>query len=81
MKDQPQTSEYIAIKICGEVDIHLPSAGPGDWITLCGLDGHDEHYVARQKIVRVPPGARVNCPQCKVIWETAMEFTGEDFEK
>lgn len=70
---------YVAIKARGVLEIHLPGVGnAGDFDTLCGMNV-DENARVDHHPGKVPPGARVNCRECKAIWELAQEFVIGDF--
>jgi len=71
-------NQYVAVNVYGELSVHLPDP-TGNWYTLCGLDGADDHASVQQRVADVPSGAKVNCRQCKAIWDVAQQYKGSDF--
>lgn len=70
-------SKFVAISCQGVVQVHLPHS-TGNYDTLCGMDADDpaiEHFPAE-----VPKGAKVDCPDCKGLWEVAKRFRATDFK-
>lgn len=53
---------------CGNsVEVHIVGV-ISDYLTLCGLDGHDDsHYVDQENLGST--SEKVNCPQCIIIWK------------
>ncbi|MDR9836981.1 MULTISPECIES: hypothetical protein [Herbaspirillum] len=63
------------------VEWHAPSAGEGDYSTLCGMESDDPSIGL---FGRVPgkPGQKITCAQCKAIWRgvVAQRLRESDFE-
>ncbi len=76
----PSNSRFIAVEIDGAVTVHLPGIG-GDYATLCGLDGTDEHPAVGQRLVDVPAGARCNCRRCIAIYDLARQYGAADIDR
>ena len=72
-------SKYVAIKIEGEVTVHLPHWN-GNGATMCGLDGDDPHRAVQQAWVDVPKGAKVNCLLCWSMLQKCRQFSVRDFD-
>jgi hypothetical protein len=70
---------YIAISESGKITIHLPDVS-GNYATLCGMDGNDNHRQVQQTTVPVPRGAKVNCRNCFAIWELSRRYSRIEFE-
>lgn len=71
-------SNYVAVAVEGTVNIHLPDWS-GNYATLCGLDGADEHKAVDQKPAAVPQGARIDCVECWHIFWLVTQFRKSDF--
>lgn len=63
----------------GISEVHM-GGGAGDYITACGLDGADNDPSVQQEIVPTSRGAKINCQQCRQIWETARRYRAWEFE-
>lgn len=73
-------SKYVAVEQDGVVQVHASGNDlPGDWATLCGMDGDDSRV--GQKPAALIIGARINCPQCRGIVMAAKKFRPSDFER
>lgn len=72
-------SRFVAIECNGELAIHIPDA-IGTYATLCGLDGDDDDEIVQQKTIDLPPRAKINCNECKRIFDMAKQYTKRDFE-
>lgn len=72
--------DYVAIKVYGEVKIHLPHTD-GNYATLCGEDGDDPNPSVSSCEVEVPKGVKVNCWACIRIWAVCRRFNEKDFDK
>lgn len=59
----------IGVVIDGKPTWHVVSTGAGDYATLCGLDGHDDHIIRQSGAVEPKRGQKIDCPQCKTIWQ------------
>lgn len=53
------------------IEWHVVGAGPGDYVTLCGMDG-DDSEVGQYGTVEPKRGVKVDCPQCKSIWQAVI---------
>lgn len=63
-------SQIVGVVIDGVETWHAPNGGGGDYLTLCGLDGFDDHEdVGQQGTVEPRRGQRIDCPQCFQVWE------------
>jgi len=71
-------SKFVTIVIDGEVSTHMPHT-TGDYATMCGLDGDDEHIHVNQKWINTPPNAKINCKDCFLIWKMAIQYSLADF--
>ena len=69
----------VAIEIEGDLTVHIPGAS-GNYATLCGLDGNDDHEDVQQRTVELPSGSKINCKDCKAIWLVAKGYQSNDFE-
>lgn len=72
--------ERVAVSHDGEIIVHATAKYcHGDYDTLCGVDGNDSSI--GHTIVDVPRNgrARINCPQCWAIWQTARAYSSKDF--
>lgn len=72
-------SKFVAILTAGAISVHLPDT-TGNYATLCGLDGADEHAAVDQQQAAVPPKAKVTCQHCKNIWAVAKQYRATDFD-
>ncbi len=66
--------KMVAIDVDGVVQVH---AYHGDPAALCGVDDNDPtigHFPAP-----LPVGAKIDCPQCLLMWSTWRRFTARDF--
>ena len=67
-----------AVRIGGEISIHVSADGlSGNYDTLCGLAG-DDPGIGHENVA-VPRGAKIDCGQCRAIWEGAKQFKTGDF--
>ena len=74
------TSRFVAVEQDGVVEIHASGAdASGDYATLCGVDGNDDGAGVNQRPADLPPGAKINCPQCKQLILAARKFSRRDF--
>lgn len=71
-------SRYVAIATPEGTNVHLPDT-TGNYATLCGMDGADEHEAVQQTRCVVQPGRKVDCRHCKAIWELARTYRASDF--
>ena len=69
--------DKITIIVDGDPLTHI-AGGLLDFATFCGLDGNDP--AIGQLTVQTPVGAKVNCPDCKRLWEMAKPWRESDFE-
>lgn len=64
------------------VTVHLPAAGSG-YATLCGINDDGEGLVEAtdvfSKMVPVPPGRRVDCTICTMMWKVCQRYGAKDF--
>ena len=74
-----KSSQYVAISICGEIEIHAPAGAGADYATLCGLDGDDP--ILEHVTVKIPHGAKIDCKDCWAIFEAAKELRKTDFKE
>jgi hypothetical protein len=65
----------IAVRTDGRVEVH--AKGIGDYATLCGLDGNDSSV--GQEPAALPPGAKIDCAQCRQLWDAWQTFQRADF--
>ena len=72
-------SKYVAIEIDGELTIHAHDT-TGNYATLCGVDGDDDHCAVGQKTVSLPRGRKINCKQCKGLFDAVKKYRQSDFE-
>lgn len=73
----------VAVDHDGEVIVHAKSSGAGgDYDTLCAVDANDPS-VGHNGIVPVPRNgrARINCQECRAIWEAARGYSSKDFSQ
>jgi len=70
--------KYVAILHDGVLTVHLPHT-TGNYYTLCGEDGFDDDPSVDSVAADVPEGAKVDCHECKRIWDTCKLFTAKDF--
>jgi hypothetical protein len=71
-------SRYVAIEQDGIVSVHASGEGIGsDYASLCGMDGDDS--VVGQRPAPLIVGARIDCPQCKMIIMAAKRYRSRDF--
>lgn len=68
--------KVVAIEIDGIITIHIPDPG-GNYSTLCGLDGFDTSV--GQQPADIPPGAKIDCDDCRMIWKTCLRYNKNDF--
>lgn len=68
-----------AVRIDGVVTVHMIGA-IGDYDTLCGLDAHDGGVGHEPADVPRNGRARIDCNDCKRIWDTARSYTPRDFK-
>ena len=71
-----RSDRYVAVSCEGVVGIHLPDA-TGNYATLCGVDGDDP--ALQMHMAEVPQNAKVDCRECKQIWDVARQFREADF--
>lgn len=69
----------VAIRNEGELFIHMTST-TGNYATACGLDGADNHDSVQQEDATVPRGAKINCENCKAIWQLTKQYRASEFE-
>jgi len=55
------------------VEWHAAPAGGGDYDTLCGVDANDP-TMGHHGIVEAKSGQKINCRQCKEIWNHVMSL-------
>lgn len=60
--------KLVGIEVDGVVGWHVPGVGRPDYATLCGLDGNDP-AIGQTGVVPAPRGIKINCPQCRTIWD------------
>jgi hypothetical protein len=74
------SGKVVGVLIEGESTWHAPHAGPGDYNTLCGIDA-DDPSIGHQGVIETPPGQKITCAQCKLIWEgvRALRLTSRHF--
>lgn len=73
-----KSSQFVAVSIDGNVGIHAPSGAGPDYSTLCGVDPDDPvigHYHAK-----VPRGVKIDCDQCRAIYDAAKLLRVSDFK-
>lgn len=59
----------IGVMIDGTETWHVVGSASGDYATLCGLDGHDDHKdVGQSGTIEPRRGQKIDCPQCRDIW-------------
>lgn len=64
----------VRVTVNGETLTHGNGDGvPGDWATLCGLDGEEN------PVEDALPGAKIDCRSCRMIFEAARVFRIRDF--
>jgi len=56
-------SNLVAVRTQGVLEIHFPAEN-STYMTYCGLDGNDDLPSVDQQTVKLPKGAKVNCPHC-----------------
>lgn len=64
----------VAIRTENGVEVH--AKGDGKYTSLCGLAGDDPPDLV---VVPVPRGARIDCSQCRAMWDAWRRFTRQDF--
>lgn len=70
--------KYVAIVQQGELNIHMAHQNQ-NYATLCGMDGDDPDGAVDQRIVSISAGARIDCDDCRKIWEVAQRYKASDF--
>ncbi len=65
--------KLVTIRCNGKTETHLPHHN-GNYATLCGMDGDDDHYIVSQSTISTPKGAKVNCKDCFDVWDLAHQF-------
>ena len=71
----------VAVSHDGEIIVHAePSNAGGDYDTLCGLDTDDPAIGLEPAAVPRNGRARIDCEDCKSIWETARQYSARDFK-
>lgn len=71
-------AKYVAVLHDGVLTVHLPHT-TGNYYTLCGEDGDDDDPTVDSIAADVPKGAKVDCWECKRIWELCKSFSAKDF--
>jgi hypothetical protein len=71
--------QYFATITAGVVTVHLPHTS-GNYYTLCGEDGDDPSKNIDSVATDVPKGAKINCVECRRIWEVCKPYTNKDFD-
>lgn len=61
-------SKAVGVLVDGVVEWHAPRVAGPDYDTLCGIDAHDPE-VGHQGLVPTKRGQKINCPECKRVWE------------
>jgi hypothetical protein len=74
-----EMASLVAVVEWNKLEIHIPHAGAGNYLTLCGLDGDDP--AIQQATVATPPNAKVTCRACYEIWKSARRFKESDFDR
>lgn len=69
--------QVVSLKIDDEISHHIPDVG-ADYATLCGLDGGLAGEDG-QVIIDTPHDAKIDCPQCKAIFNVASKYKKCDF--
>lgn len=70
---------YVAVESADGDPVALVHAAgdPGaNYDTLCGLSTSDDLYVT----VDLPPGAKIDCCDCRRVYDLAHQFRPSDFE-
>lgn len=71
------SDRLVALVVDGKLEVHASGdVGAGDYASLCGLDGDDHD----QKRADLPPGARIDCEQCRSMWQAWRTFSAGDFK-
>jgi hypothetical protein len=72
-------SRLVAINVGGSVEVHACGREiPGDYDTLCGVDANDP-AIGHFGIVDLPKGAKIDCQQCRGIFEATRALRRTDF--
>ena len=66
----------ITVVCDGVVSVHM-SDFSGDYSTACGMDGDD--LIVGQVTIQTKRGARIDCFQCRAIWEISRLYKSTDF--
>lgn len=70
-----QRAKVIGVLINEQPTWHVTSVGPGDYATLCGLDGSDDHPdVGQSGTISPKRGQKIDCQQCRDIWSGVIEL-------
>lgn len=78
MANRKRRGIIASIETMGEVETHM-NDWSGNYATLCGMDGADDHPSVQQRVADTPPGAKITCDACRHIWEIAKQYRASDF--
>ena len=70
--------KFVAVKIDGEISVHM-AHDTGNYYTLCGMDGNDDNPSVNQITVDVPEGAKINCGDCRSLFDACRLYRKNDF--
>ena len=76
---QPE-SKAVGVICDGNLEWHMYGLGASDYVTACGLDGHDPDI--GQEMGPLPePGQKITCQQCWALYKAFREsgVTAKDF--
>lgn len=69
---------FVKISSNGEVLSHFPDT-TGNYASLCGMDGDDNHVGVEQFIVGFSD--KVNCPSCVAIFDVVRRYSEKDIQR
>ena len=70
-------NKFVRVIVDGEVKVHAVDP-TGNYATLCGLDGDDNHPACMQKVIRHLERGKIDCSACRVILRHAWKYSEKD---
>ena len=71
---------FVRVSADGELSVHALDA-TGNYATLCGLDGDDNHPSCPQKVIGHLKRGKIDCPECRNILKKAWEYSERDLKE
>jgi hypothetical protein len=68
---------FVRVSVDGEIMVHALDAS-GNYATLCGIDGNDNHPSCTQKTLGHLKRGKIDCPECRLILKMAWRYSERD---